>query len=131
MEYSLEGIGERLKKVRKNAGITQREAAKEFGSRQQVIQRFEAGKARPTAEFIFWAAGYYGISSDYLLTGKEPQGNGNVAESGGAGYGIGMLSKDEIELINLYRDADKTGKAAAKSVLQVYQPKSQGQKLSK
>lgn len=39
-------------KARKEKGLTQKEIAKEIGTKQSVISRLEAGKANPTVAFL-------------------------------------------------------------------------------
>lgn len=43
---------EAVLKARKEKGLTQKEIAKEIGTKQSVISRLESGKANPTVAFL-------------------------------------------------------------------------------
>lgn len=123
MKLNLAQIGERLKMLRKKMGFTQTKAAEQVGVSQDMVSRYEKGKSHPSPEYIFWMAGESGVSVDWILTGQTPEEYAARAAEADSKYGIGRLSKEEIELIRLFREVDATGKAAARAVLEVYKPK--------
>jgi len=123
MKYNKLGVGKRLAEVRKKNKITQVEAAKLFGTRQQHISAYESGKSQAPSEYLFWVAGEFGVTVDYLLTGHTPDEYAARAAEAETKYGLGSLSTGEVELIRLYRDAPIDGQAAAKAVLEIYQHK--------
>lgn len=123
MKYNKLEVGERLGEIRKKHRITQVRAAKLFGTRQQHISAYESGKSQAPSEYLFWVAGEFGVTIDYILTGQTPDEYAARAAEAKTKYGVGNMSTDEVELIRLYRDAPVDGQAAAKAVLEIYQKK--------
>ena len=123
MKYNKLEVGERLGEIRKKHQITQVRAAKLFGTMQQHISAYESGKSQAPSEYLFWVAGEFGVTIDYILTGQTPDEYAARAAEAESKYGVGSLSTDETELIRLYRDAPVDGQAAAKAVLEIYQQK--------
>lgn len=58
---------ERLKKLRKNANLTQKDMANHFGTSQPSYQAWESGKRTPNSESLNKIAGFFNVSTDYLL----------------------------------------------------------------
>ena len=57
----------RLKELRKEAGLTQKQFAKEIGAAQNTVSQWEAGTRRLDDETIKRIASFFGVSVDYLL----------------------------------------------------------------
>ena len=55
-EEELKQLGERIRKIRKEKGITQVELANSIGKDQQSIQRLEAGNINPTYFYLLEVA---------------------------------------------------------------------------
>jgi putative transcriptional regulator len=51
-EVLLKKLGERIRKIRKEKGITQKNLAHSLNRDQQAIQRLEAGNTNPTFTFL-------------------------------------------------------------------------------
>lgn len=60
-------LSEKLKQLRKEFKLTQGEIAVRFGVTQQAIAKWEAGHALPETETISRIAGFFGVTTDYLL----------------------------------------------------------------
>ena len=60
---------DKLRKLRSDKGITQKEAAREIGTSESVYQRYEKNEAKPSYEQLIRLADYYDVSIDYL-TGR-------------------------------------------------------------
>ncbi|MBP2620345.1 helix-turn-helix domain-containing protein [Streptococcus panodentis] len=58
---------ERLKKLRKEAGLTQKQIAEKFGIKQPNYQQWESGKRKPSGETLEKFADFFSVSTDYLL----------------------------------------------------------------
>lgn len=71
-------LSKKLRLLRKEHGLTQAELAARFGVTQQAIAKWEAGRALPGAETISCLAGFFGVTTDYLL---------NMADTFAAGAG--------------------------------------------
>ena len=56
-----------LSLLRKERGCSQKAAAEALGISQALLSHYEKGIREPGLEFLCRAAGYYGVSCDYLL----------------------------------------------------------------
>ena len=65
-------LGFRLAEARKNCGLTQNHVAKKLLLTMQAVEDWENGSAVPDTEKIPELASLYGVTSDWLLSGKEP-----------------------------------------------------------
>ncbi len=63
--------------LRKERGVTQKQAAEELGVSQALLSHYEKGIRECGLEFVVKIADYYGVSCDYLL-GRSPDRNGTV-----------------------------------------------------
>src|ERR671918_3171338 len=63
-------LGERLRRLRVSAGLTQSELAGDRFSKEYVSQ-IERGKTRPTAETLAWIAERLSVDVSYLQTGQS------------------------------------------------------------
>jgi len=60
-------IGERLKQLRKEKGITQQKLAEILGVRKAAVSLYETGKNDPADPIKITLARYFNISLDYLI----------------------------------------------------------------
>jgi len=60
-------IGNRLKILRLERKVTQREIAEEIGVSPVSIQRFEYGTVRPSLDKLIAIADFFDVSLDYLV----------------------------------------------------------------
>ncbi len=63
--------------LRKERGVTQKQAAEELGVSQALLSHYEKGIRECGLEFVVKIADYYDVSCDYLL-GRSPERNGMV-----------------------------------------------------
>lgn len=89
---------ERLKNLRKNAGLSQDSFAKDLSVGQSTIAGWENGKREPNIEMFCRIADYFGVTLDYLF-GRVDQPTGHLlqkeklpAELAGSGYGFVVKS---------------------------------------
>jgi tetratricopeptide (TPR) repeat protein len=73
-------LGERLRRLRVGAGLTQSELAGERFSKEYVSQ-IERGKTRPTQETIEWLATRLGVDPGFLASGVSTDERGRVEAS--------------------------------------------------
>jgi tetratricopeptide (TPR) repeat protein len=71
------GLGERLRTLRVNAGLTQTDLAGERFSKEYVSQ-IERGKTRPTQETIEWLAQRLGVDTGFLASGVSADERGRI-----------------------------------------------------
>lgn len=57
----------RLRELRKNAGLSQKEFAKRFGAAQNTVSQWETGARSIDDETLCKLSAYFGVSVDYLL----------------------------------------------------------------
>jgi len=69
-EGQAETIGQRLRRLRLERGLSQRELS-ERGVSYAYISRIEAGARRPSVKALRMLARKLGVSADYLETGSE------------------------------------------------------------
>ena len=60
-------LAERIKELRIDRGLSQRDLAKAIGCTQPAVARWESNLQIPNAVIIKNIAVYFGVSSDYLL----------------------------------------------------------------
>jgi transcriptional regulator with XRE-family HTH domain len=63
-------LGARLKALRKDKRLSQKELAAPLGVRYQLLNKYESGLNTPPAEMLVKLADALGTSVDYLLTGN-------------------------------------------------------------
>jgi tetratricopeptide (TPR) repeat protein len=71
------GLGERLRTLRVNAGLTQTDLAGERFSKEYVSQ-IERGKTRPTQDTIEWLAQKLGVDPGFLASGVSADERGRI-----------------------------------------------------
>ncbi|HIY97223.1 MAG TPA: helix-turn-helix domain-containing protein [Candidatus Borkfalkia excrementigallinarum] len=60
-------FGIRLKELRKERKVTQKELANALGCSQSMVAQWESHKNKPTEDFIVKTAKYFDVSTDYML----------------------------------------------------------------
>ena len=71
----METISDRLKKLRKDKGITQAKLAELLHLTDKAISKWESGEGNPDIGSLPAIAAIFEVSVDYLLTGKRPEKN--------------------------------------------------------
>lgn len=75
--------------LRKERGVTQKQAAQDLGVSQALLSHYEKGIRECGLEFVVKVANYYGVSCDYLLgRSAEPTGQ-TLAVEDIPGEGVG------------------------------------------
>ena len=67
MENVYEKISSRLKEIRKDSGMSQKQLGDKLSLSQDTVSLWENGKSLPNAEQIVSLCGLFGVSADYLL----------------------------------------------------------------
>lgn len=73
-------LGNKLLDLRKKKNLSQEEVALELGVSRQTISKWETGQTTPDFDKIVPLCELYGISTDYLLTGKDDLSINNNTE---------------------------------------------------
>ncbi len=100
-------FGNRLKQARKDAGLTQKQAAARVGMSQSTLSGLETGE-QPTSTFLPQLADLYGVSLRWLISG---------AGSREADTKPLPISTDIEALINNYSRASEGQKELVKVIL--------------
>ena len=66
-EHDMKIVGERMKKLREEAGISQNKLAKLIGIQQSSLNRYESGFSNPTPETLLWFGDFFDVSMDYIF----------------------------------------------------------------
>ncbi len=72
-----DGVGSRIRKVRKETSLTQEQFAKEIGYSASQVFSAEAGRLTPSNDFLLAVSTKFDVNYNWLLTGKGNQ-NGSV-----------------------------------------------------
>ena len=68
----------RLKEMRTNKGLLQRDVAEVLSCSTPVYCRYEKGEREPPFDIIKKLADFYGVTVDYLMGRDAPQSNPNM-----------------------------------------------------
>ena len=71
MYFDQKEFGMRLKEIRRDKGITQEKLAQEMNVSWNHISKLERGTRSCSLDLLITISKYFGVSTDYLLTGKE------------------------------------------------------------
>lgn len=74
--------GERIKKLRKSKGITQRELAARLGISEQAISKWEKNLSNPSTKNLLQIAKIFGVSITYFYQDEETQSK-KISRDGG------------------------------------------------
>ena len=102
-------IGTRLKEIRLQKKLTQKQFACLAGTTVRALQRYEAGDRKPSFEVILSILDNVGVSADYLLgrtdimSGSEPKSPEKAGNATGADAG----NPSENALMDLERCLDE------------------------
>lgn len=87
-------IGDRIKLLRNELGITQKEFGERIGISANYVSELEYGKTKPSFLVLLAIEYRYGVSMDWLETGK---GSGAIKEEG-------KYTQEEKEIIAALRE---------------------------
>ncbi|WP_169314671.1 helix-turn-helix domain-containing protein [Acetobacterium woodii] len=92
-------MSERLRKLRENSNLTQKDAAGIFDISRERYNQYETGKRRPDYDTLIIFADYFNVSTDYLLGRTDYSETPNYQE-----ILIPTLTENEQELLVLFRN---------------------------
>ena len=107
----MDGFGERLRKLRKSADVTQSALADYLGVVPSAVGKYELySKSYPSIEALIKISDFFNVSTDYLLKGVESPSssvnNGAIvqANSGSVVVNSKSLSPEAAELVKIYEN---------------------------
>lgn len=100
-------LGDRIALLRRGKGWSQTELAKQLHISASAVGMYEQGRREPSLEGIVELAAVFGVSSDYLLTGRPlTEADENVFSelmtnriAGGHSKRRGGFSRQELQLL--------------------------------
>ena len=110
-------IGNKIRYLREERGITQKQLAENISSTNKNIWAYETGYTLPPVDTIIRLSKFFGVSVDYLL-GLEDDFGGKVAGSNSPRSTLSgvpaapELSNEEKKLIKFYRAIGETARVA-------------------
>ena len=73
MLYDVEEIGNRIRRLRKDQGMTQAQLAMKLNISDRHLRRIEAGEKGPSIDILIEIATMLDVSLDYIIMGKQSQ----------------------------------------------------------
>lgn len=70
VEVDKDNVGERIRLIRKNTGLTQEQFAKAIGYSKMQVHYVEAGKVTPSNELLHQVAVVFNVNYDWIMTGE-------------------------------------------------------------
>ena len=64
-----------LSKLRREKGLSQRQAAAEFGISQALLSHYENDSREPRLEFVVKVCDFYSVTTDYILGRTRERGD--------------------------------------------------------
>lgn len=97
-------FGKKLKELRQNAGLTQKQLAERIWVTKSTISYYEQSECNPSPEVLVKLAKFFHVTTDYLLGFEEKKQTLDVTD----------LSNEEIEVlqrtIDIFRKNSKSRK---------------------
>ena len=109
-----------IKLLRVEKGLSQEQLAKEAHVTQTAVSQWELGRTAPDKDVANTLADFFGVSLDFLLGRTNDRNNSYIAQNisgsnvvqGSGSVTIGeKISKEESELLRIYRVLDVRGRA--------------------
>lgn len=95
-------LGERLKELRENKRLNQKEVSAALGLTNYQLSRYESGASKPTPEQINIFADYYRVSTDYLLGRSDTP----ATPHGISKEEYANLSEEQKEVLDFFLNLD-------------------------
>lgn len=108
--YTVKTIGERIAYLRESKGLKQRELMKMLNFNN--LSRFERNEMKPGIDIIVALSEFFGVSTDWILTGKERGVDVNSHHN--------QLSPSDIELLAKFHQLDDRERAKIEGMIDLY-----------
>lgn len=73
----MSGFGARLRRLRQERGLSQKELGDALGVRNTTVSQWESEINEPSREMVAKLAQFFGVTTDYLLLGRTDRRNGD------------------------------------------------------
>ena len=94
-------------KLRREKGLSQRQAAAELGISQALLSHYETDAREPKLDFVVRVCDYYGVTTDFILGRTKERGDGASRLCAKVNEIVGSLEElklAEAELIGKIKD---------------------------
>ena len=91
------GFSDTMAALRRERGLSQRDAAAQLGISQALLSHYENGAREPRLDFLVRICDFYGVSADYLLGRSTEPTSEHAAEA---------LRRLAAELGRLHRETE-------------------------
>ena len=71
MNFNQAEFGQRIRELRRKSGLTQDQLSEELNISVEQLRKIECGTRRTSLEGLISLAVYFGISTDYILMGRD------------------------------------------------------------
>lgn len=108
-------IAERIKGLRKKAGLTQQELGDRFGVVKSTICQYENGNSTPNDDIKIAMANYFNVSMDYLMGKTDVPG----FDSRTPPVIAAKVTESGINMFHTYLDLSATDQAKVNDYVQI------------
>ena len=108
-------IAERIKGLRKKAGLTQQELGDRFGVAKSTICQYENGNSTPNDDIKIAMANYFNVSMDYLMGKTDVPG----FDSRTPPVIAAKVTESGINMFHTYLDLSATDQAKVNDYVQI------------
>lgn len=108
-------IAERIKGLRKKAGLTQQELGDRFGVAKSTICQYENGNSTPNDDIKIAMANYFNVSIDYLMGKTDVPG----FDSRTPPVIAAKVTESGINMFHTYLDLSATDQAKVNDYVQI------------
>lgn len=92
------GFSEAFSRLRRERGISQRQAAADLGMSQALLSHYENGIREPKLDFVVKACEYYNVSADHIL-GRTSVRTNPMADFAWEGKNVDRLMESIAQLL--------------------------------
>lgn len=112
-------LGDRIKLLRDTTKTTMKDLSEATKISKGNLSSYENNKFKPSADAIILISEYFGVTADWLLTGKEPNQQDISDEGSKVEHILGKLSDEEVKFIEMLRQVDDHEKAKIEGMLEL------------
>ncbi len=94
-----DGLGKRIRRIRKDAGLNQRDLGLLLGVGITAISDYETGNTSPSPESLAKIAELGKVSLDWLITGREDKGHGHINDQDPNYKRAGAIDRELLRLV--------------------------------
>lgn len=93
-------VSDRIQSLRKAKGMSQEQVGESLGVSRQAVSKWESGQLIPDIGNIIQMSGIFGVTTDYLLTGKQQDAASRSANGGPAAVQVPAVFAFQYEYVS-------------------------------